>query len=222
MNFKTFLFVIFLLFINLVSSQKETKDKIRVTGLVKDINNNPIKGAIIFVDSVETKTKTNRNGKYKIYLDPNTKKIAAYSPDHGLLSYDYSKEKISTFIFRKGSKPLSEEDLVVKMHYVKTPPEKDNTDWYSNYGSVLEILERRFPSVRVINGRVIVGKGINVLNTNTDPLILVNGQQRRIEILSSIATSDIELIEILYRGSETAVYGGLQAANGVILITLKK
>jgi len=221
MNLKIILFFLLILCINVISGQNDDKEKIRVTGVVKDINNNPIKGAIIFVDSVETNTKTNRKGKYKIFLDPNSKKIAAYAPEHGLLSCDYSREKIASFIFRDGSKPLSVEDMVVKMHYVMIPREKDNTNWYSKYSSILDILEQRFPSVRVIDGRIVIGKGINVLNTSSDPLILVDDQRIDTEQLSYISTNDVKHIKVV-RGSETAIYGGLNAANGVIIITLKK
>jgi hypothetical protein len=39
--------------------------------------------------------------------------------------------------------------------------------------------------------------------------------------LGTIPTSEVKLIRVIDKGSEAAQYGGLKAANGVILITLK-
>ena len=83
-------------------------------------------------------------------------------------------------------------------------------------------MDKRFYNVRVTNGEIIIGKGANQFNGDTTPLILVDNQQRGIDALVSIATSDVKLIRVISRGSEAAQYGGLKAANGVILITLKQ
>ncbi|MFH6604785.1 TonB-dependent receptor plug domain-containing protein [Maribacter algicola] len=63
-----------------------------------------------------------------------------------------------------------------------------------------------------------MGKGANNFSGNKDPLILVNGQP--MTDVSSIPTSEIKLIWVISKGSETAQYG-LRGTNGVILIDLK-
>ena len=74
----------------------------------------------------------------------------------------------------------------------------------------------------VIDDNCKIGKGTNQFSGNSDPLVLVDGQRQPIGVLTTIPTIDVKEIKVIHNGSETAEYGGLQAANGVVLITLKK
>lgn len=60
-------------------------------------------------------------------------------------------------------------------------------------------------------------RGINTLH-NLSPLILVDGFERPLELLT---TEEIESIQILKDAAATAIYG-LRGSNGVILVTTKK
>ena len=221
MNSKAFLLIFFILTVlNISTGQNKKPEMITVIGYVTNINNEPIKGALIFIDSVKTNSKTNKKGYYKVRIPLTTKEIAAYSPDHGILSDKYSGEKKVSFVFKEG-KPLSEEHLVLKMGYVVKRQKQDDSMWYANYSSILQILENRFPSVRVYNGKIIIGKGPNSFGGDSDPLIFVDGQRSNISVLTTIPTIEVKKIRVVTRGSEAAEYGGLQGANGVILITLK-
>ena len=93
---------------------------------------------------------------------------------------------------------------------------------YETYGSVFEILDRRFPYVTVRNGQITIGKGPNTFNGDTTPLILIDDIRSNLHALASIPTNEIKEIKIIRRGSEAATYGSLKASNGVIIIYLKK
>ena len=68
------------------------------------------------------------------------------------------------------------------------------------------------------NPRVII-RGINSINTTSDPLYVVDGVQ--MTNIQYINPNDIERIEVLKDASATAIYGA-RGANGVILVTTKR
>ena len=217
---------LFVVSLTIVEAQNKKTTKIKVTGTVTNINNEPIKGAFIFIDSVKTNISTNSNGFYKIKLDANISEIAAYSSKHGLLSIKYIGEKKVSFVFREGSKPLSEEDLIIRMGYKVNPSKIKNghsiATGYENFGSVFEILDKKFPYVTVRNGQITIGKGPNSFNGDKTPLIIIDDIRSNLHSLTSIPTNEIVEIKVIRRGSEASIYGGLMAANGVIIVNLKK
>lgn len=71
-------------------------------------------------------------------------------------------------------------------------------------------------------------RGINSINNSNEPIYVVDGViisgetgDNTSNALAGINPSDVESIEVLKDASATAIYGA-QAANGVILITMKK
>ena len=116
--------------------------------------------------------------------------------------------------------PFTEEQLG-ELGFTLEPASKNNIDWYSDFATILDILDKRFYNVKVTNGVIKIGKGANQFSGDSTPLILVDNQQVNVSSLSTIPTTDVKLIRVIDKGSEAAQYGGLKAANGVILITLK-
>lgn len=201
-------------------AQSTKAEKKTVTGMVMDMNGKPLKGALIFVDSINTKKKTNKKGIYKLKLDSDTKLLTVYSKDLGLLSMEYAGQEKISFLYKQDDiVPLSE-DKLDELGFRLRPNSGDNTG-YAEFATILDILDKRFFYAKVTNGKVKIGKGANQFTGDSDPLVLVDNQRMPIDVLSTIATNDVKSIRVIQNGSETAEYGGLQAANGVILITLK-
>jgi len=72
-----------------------------------------------------------------------------------------------------------------------------------------------------VNGsapRVVI-RGMNSINTSTNPLYVVDGVQ--MDNIQFVNPNDIERIEVLKDASATAIYGA-RGANGVILVTTKR
>ena len=69
------------------------------------------------------------------------------------------------------------------------------------------------PSVRI--------RGITSLIGGNDPLVVVDGIQGNMDLLSQVPPSEISSIDILKDASATAIYGS-RGAPGVILVTTKK
>ena len=202
-----------------ISQSKNAKD-ISVRGKVTSFNEKPVQSAQIFIDFVKTSTETNKKGNYKIKLNPDTKLITVYNPAYGYINWDYAGERKVEFVFPEFSEPFSE-DAFENLGYTLEIPKRNERNWYSDYSTVLEILDKRFSQVRLNNGQIIVGRGgPNSFNGNNKPLILLDDIPVPVSSLSSISTFDIENIRVIHKGSELAQYG-FQGVNGVIHIKLK-
>lgn len=104
-------------------------------------------------------------------------------------------------------------DLTQSVSHVKVKENEMQT-----YRDIYDYLEGRVAGVEVTNDKRIIVRGVNTVNGNTDPLILVDGQEW--QDISSLNPNDIKSIDVL-KGSATAIYG-VRGSNGVILITTKK
>ncbi len=206
-------------FSNTVIAQ-ESKSKIRVSGIVTDVNGNPQKGVMIFIDKIKTRVKTNKKGIYTIKMNHDSKLLTVYSQNLGILSVEYKGQSKVDFMYTQESVLINEE-MLLKLGFTLDPtPKRVNN--YSDFSSILEILDRKFYNVRVTDGVIKIGKGTNQFSGDSTPLILVDNQRVNVGELGTIATSDVKSIRVISKGSEAAEYGGLKAANGVILITLKQ
>ena len=83
-----------------------------------------------------------------------------------------------------------------------------------SYHSVLDYLEARVPGVSVN------GDEVSIRNMG-EPLFLIDGIERGIEVVSSMSMSEIDLIEVLKSPSNLAVFG-VQGGNGVIAIYTRR
>lgn len=68
---------------SILSGQNNQDSLIHVKGTVLDSNGNPVKRAIIYVDSGKTFTKTNKRGFYTIDVPPDTGQLMAFSSKFG-------------------------------------------------------------------------------------------------------------------------------------------
>lgn len=95
-------------------------------------------------------------------------------------------------------------------------------------GNVMSTLQGRLPGVNVTTDGTPGGTGTSVtirgrtsINDNNTPLYVVDGVQTRAEIATLLNAQDIESIQVLKDGASASIYG-VQAANGVVIITTKK
>lgn len=219
---------VFLIFGILVSQaqkkDKETASK-TITGTVKDFNNKPLRGVYLYVDSVQTKTRTNKKGQYKLKIKPSTKIITAYSPNHGILSLSYSGEKKVSFAFSDEAKPLRTKELY-EMGFGKQlrrsarKVDFEGVRGLNGFNNIYQLIEGVFSGVSV-TGTSINIRGATTSTTNsgnsTQPLLLVDNVQ--FLDISNIVPSEVKSIEVI-KGPDAAYYGA-RGVYGVIKITLK-
>ena len=85
------------------------------------------------------------------------------------------------------------------------------------YRDIYSYLQGKVAGVVVQGGKVYI-RGINSINSGTDPLFVVDGIA--VEDISWINPHDVKSIDVLKDSSATSMYG-VRGANGVILITTK-
>jgi hypothetical protein len=109
-----------------------------------------------------------------------------------------------------------------KKEKVYIDQKKDNTMNYSTYSSVLDIIYQ-IKQYTLINNQIVFMGGVNSVYNQQGALIVLDGMQMGtdINILESIATSDIENINISTNVADIHTYTGLNT-QGVIEITTKK
>lgn len=90
-------------------------------------------------------------------------------------------------------------------------------DQENTYTNMYEYLRGRVPGVVVGNDNSITIRGVNSINSSTEPLILLDGTA--IDDLSIVNPQDVYSVDVL-KDSSSSIYG-LRGANGVILITTK-
>lgn len=191
--------------------------KVELSGVVTDYDNNPIKGVRVFVDSLKTTVKTDKNGFYKIILTNKNKLITAYSLKHGLIDIGYNGEDKINFIFPK------EKEIITKKKFSELGYGLSNYDDksidYSSYTDIFQLLRTKFQNVEIIGSEIRIkgsGSSLSSANANIPPIFIVNNSQ--VSSISSINPADIKSVSV--NRANTSLYGS-RGAGGVIKIVLK-
>ncbi|MCO5936926.1 TonB-dependent receptor plug domain-containing protein [Mucilaginibacter sp. RB4R14] len=95
-------------------------------------------------------------------------------------------------------------------------------DRFTPYTTILQAFYG-LPGIIVKQGGIYrIGRTISLSNAEVEPMvILLDGSQINLDLLDTLPPSDVEGVEILTSGSNTALYGS-QGYWGVILVTTKK
>ncbi len=211
---------------SIVQAQQKSSQVNQITGFITDENNTPIKGVVFYVDSIKTRTKSNKKGFYKLKVGHEVGAIAAYAPDYGIYSLNFDGQEELNFSFpSKSDDRITETDLRLMGFKSPDKPKKvsgeinfeNDTEGFAGYKSVLELIAGRLAGVQVRGNRVVIRGGVNSYNGDGQALILVNGSQ--VNDLSGIPPSEVKSIKVV-KGSDASFYG-LRGANGVIEIKLK-
>ena len=146
--------------------------------------------------------------------------MTIYTPKYGYINWLYNGEKKIDLVFPQDSEPMEKADFMALGFSAPEVAKEHQTNFYTNYGSILEILNHRFSEVRVNGNQIIIGRrGANAVFIQ-DPLILVNEIPTTVSSLETIPTADVKSIRVISKGSEAAVYGQ-RGMNGVIIVELK-
>ncbi len=231
MKLKVFLIILLsFLYISITSGQNKNK-KIIVTGLVTDVRQKPMVGALVLIDGRNTNITTNKSGHYKLKVRPDADSITIVTFTNGLSTVSINGRTNIDFIL--GGAPLSQKnaqnkqsnDQQVNIGYGNVSQKSLSTPVstidarnrkYASYKNIFEIL-RGTPGVTV-NGNSVRIQGQSSINSGTQPLFVVDGIP--VETVDGIPPSSVESISVL-KGASTSIYGS-RGANGVIIITLIK
>ncbi|KAA6346722.1 TonB-dependent receptor SusC [termite gut metagenome] len=204
-----------------------------VSGTVTDADGNSIIGAGILIKGFTQGTITDLDGRFTLDVPSGAVLVVSYV---GYESKEVSVENRATLlIILKENTQLLDEVIVVGASLKKS-------DLTGAVGSVnAKVLEEKPVTTinQAIQGRVagvfisnsarpgddasIKIRGINTINTATDPIYVVDGlvMDNFASGFNSISLNDVASIEVLKDASATALYGS-RGSNGVVLITTKK
>jgi len=214
-----------------VSFGQKKQKKIVVTGLVTDVRQKPLVGAMVLIDGRNTNITTNNNGIYKLKVRPDADSITIVTFTNGISTVAINGRTNIDFIL--AGLPLSQQnaqkkqsnDQQVNIGYGNVNQKNLSTPVttidarnrkYSAYKDIYEIL-RELPGVTVSGSSVRI-QGVSSINSGTQPLFVVDGMP--VETVDQISPSSVANISVL-KGASTSIYGS-RGANGVILITLIK
>lgn len=207
---------------------------ITVTGTVTDAETSEtLLGGSVMVKGTSNGTITDFDGKYTISASPNATLVVSY------MGYDSKEVKVNgqrvINVSLTADSKLLDEVVVVGASFkksdltgavgsvdAKTLTERPVTN-------VTEALQGRVAGVLVSSGSrpgddaSIRVRGINTINTGTDPIYVVDGlvMDNGYAGFNSVNVNDVASIEVLKDASATALYGS-RGSNGVVLITTKK
>ncbi|MDR3118714.1 MAG: TonB-dependent receptor [Mediterranea sp.] len=215
---------------------------ITVSGTVKDDAGESLPGATIIVENTTTATVTDLNGKYKIIVPSKANLVFSY------MGYIPIKEAVNNrttidIVMLEDNKMLDE--IVVTNDGYSTMRRSDLTGSMVSVGAAS--IEKSVPTTidQALQGRVsglimmqnsgvpgggssIQIRGVSSINSSNEPIYVVDGmiisgstRSNQTNAIADINPADIESMEVLKDASATAIYGS-QAANGVIIITMKK
>lgn len=212
------------------STDEKSDNLVDVSGTVVDSNNEPIIGATVSLVGTNTGVVTDIDGNFQLKA-PKGSRIR--------ISYIGSSEKVLNIkkaehfdvVMQENSTDLEE---VVVVGY-GTQKKVNVTGAVSMVkGDVLEErpitsvaagLQGELPGVTITNttgqpgaASSIVIRGVSTINSDTSPLILIDGVAGG--DINLLNPADIESVSVLKDAASAAIYGA-RAANGVILITTK-
>ncbi len=221
-----------------IAPKKKQYETRVVKGTVLDATTgNPIAGVIVAADGIDGySVLTDDNGNYELKTPVFASALRISTPDYNAVVIGLSKDTEQTIARLYPAKFTA--DYTEGMN---GSTDKSATDFlYSNAVNVKEEIQKQLGAyARTVNyngtpgvGAVMFMQGLNSLNVNAQPLIVIDGviidqQYSRTllhdglhnDILSNINLNDIEKVTVLRNG--TALYGA-KGANGVIQIQTRR
>jgi len=225
MKSKILLFAIFILTFSVSTFAQKSGKKYYITGQVLDVNDQPVSGAIVFVDNKKSDAITDDKGVYKVKVKADAVKISIFKLSCDLLNEEINDRSVINFKFN--NEILHEEtvkqentvDEVVNIGYgsAQTKNLASNVrningqeKKYELYQTVFDMI-KELPGIQVVDEQIRIGGQSNLL-------ILVDGLESTFEGLQAIVPRLVKSISVL-NGTDAAIYGS-KGGCGAILITM--
>ncbi len=214
-----------------LSEQQEQDRKIK--GKVTDPSGAAIPGASVVVKGTTTGVTTSNEGNFSLTLPANAKMLVFSFI--GMKTQEVNIDMKSEYNVTLYEEVVGVDEVVVVGYGTQKKVNltgavamvKGNVLENRPVTSVATGLQGLLPGLTITSASgqpgdpktSILIRGVNTINSNTGPLILIDGViGSSIDLLNS---DDIESVSVLKDAASSAIYGA-RAANGVILITTKK
>ncbi len=223
-----------------VASAQAVSQKKQISGVVKDVNGEPIIGANVVVKGTTTGTVTDIDGKFTLEADQGATIQVSYI---GYLSQDIKIGNKTSLDVKLLEDSQNLDEVVVVGYGVMKKSDltgssasvKDEVLGQRTVTSVGQALSGRVSGVNISTnsgrpgGRTTIRiRGNSSISVTNDPLYVVDGVILNVSTLQNgtspidyLNPNDIQSVEVLKDASATAIYGA-RGANGVVLIQTKK
>ena len=212
-----------------IDTHVTAQNKVTISGMVIDVNGEPVIGANIRERGTTNGTITDVDGKFSFQVAEQAVLLVSYIGFHSIEQAIGNQQSITIRLVEDTQ--LIDEVVVIGYGTMR---KKDLTGAVGSLRAkdignvsvvnIEQMIQGRVAGVDVINNTGLPGTGTSIkirgVGTiyNSDPLYVIDGMPGDI---NSVSQYDIESIEILKDASSTAIYGA-RAANGVVLITTKR
>jgi len=232
------------------SSVSQKDKKVKITGVVTDVNMKPVEGVRIFVDQASTNSITNAKGIYRIKVASTAKQLSAFSRLYGVQKLEIKSDltgvkevviniKLVDINASNIEPAMTDGEMITARLLEAGPADDDLID--VGYGKVrrknlttevnkikgqhsYQAYSNVYDMIRgEVPGVEVVGKTIKIRDSFSFYLNtepLLVLDGMIIPTLDDISPVDVKSIEVL-KGAAASVYGS-RGANGVILITTMK
>lgn len=216
--------------IGLITAQTQ-----KVTGtVISDDDKQPVVGASIVVKGTNLGTITDIDGHFTLLNVPNSAKILQISYI-GMKTESVSVQPTVRVILKSDTQ-LMDEVVVVgygsakKLGSVVGSVTTVNNSKIANrpVANAGDALQGQVAGLQVFtpsgepSGSVVMRlRGVSSINSNTEPLFILDGSPISSGAFTALNPNDIESMTVLKDASSTAIYGS-RAANGVVIMTSKK
>jgi TonB-dependent SusC/RagA subfamily outer membrane receptor len=200
-------------------SGKGSDKPVTITGKVLNRDNNPVSGAVLYVDNVKTSTTTKNNGSYKIKVSPLALNLEVRSSEFGSSTTAISGKTAINFILERTDNLASKPDNTVKEARPQDSIKKSSRPKgkkMNTYNDIYQMIRCEVSGVLVSGRSVQIQQGHSFFGSST-PLFVVNGVI--VQSIDNINPLEVKSIAVL-KGTSAAIYG-VNGTNGVISITLK-
>jgi hypothetical protein len=231
MKSKLFLLTILILTLSVGASAQKSGKKYYITGQVLDANDQPVSGAMVFVDNKKSDAVTDDKGMYKVKVKADAVKISILKLSSDLLNEEINGRIVINFKLNdelpreETVKQVNTDNEVVNIGYGSAQKKNlastvgninGQNKKYTSYQSIFDMI-KELPGVQVVDEKIRI-RGVGTINGSSDPLILVDGIEISLDGLEAIVPRTVKSINVL-NSSDAAIYGS-KGANGVILITM--
>lgn len=221
------------------NSAWSASDQMTASGIVSDATGEPLIGCTVQVKNGNVGTQTDVDGKFSLKV-----------PQGALLNFSYVGYKPVVIKAAANMKVVMEEDAVTLNEVVaigygsmkrsdltgSVVSVKGDEMQQTSAATIDQMLQGRTAGMQITLNSGAAGagssvqiRGVNSLSSTNEPIYVIDGSIVQTGAgsdtfsnpLSDLNPSDIESIEVLKDASATAIYGA-QAANGVIIVTMKK
>lgn len=192
-------------------SSKKSDNPVTITGKVLNLRNQPVVGAVMYIDNIRTTTVTKSDGTYKIKVNPSATNLEARSSVYGTSVTPIDGHTKINFLLEGGGLTAIPADS--SKIAVENPRKAKKMNTYNN---IYEMIRGE------VNGVTVSGRNIQIQQAHSfygssTPLFVVNGII--VQSIDNINPIEVKSLGLL-KGSSAAIYG-VNGSNGVISITLK-